>query len=261
MRHTVTLQGWRNQLVEELRRQGLPGSHVDRLVEEFTDHATDVLSENQSMDAEQTLESRLGTPEQLAKDEFNRTTFAGRHPILTFVVGPIAAVFVALLIPILPVILAGEVCLSFHAWNNVHHSAAATMKEQPSTVKDGFLQGVGLFVRFVPFMLATWFFVSMGWRAAQQKWSVLACCLISFLAIFFVCLTNLECVGWRNGIEERRLIMFGLGYSWDFDFTQTIQAVVSLSFGLCTHLLFWTGNRFNRLSVQYPSRTESDTAY
>src|SRR5690349_15442679 len=92
---------WREQLCHDLRRQRLPAAYIDRLVEELADHVVDSQQEHTSMDAQQ-LFSRMGSTEQLATvagAEFRRRTFAGRHPVLTFVFGPLAvtpAVFVAL---------------------------------------------------------------------------------------------------------------------------------------------------------------------
>ena len=240
----MTLQRWRNRLVEELRRQGLPSNRVNRLVEELTEHALDVFSENQIMDAERNLESRLGTPEHLAtvaKDQFKKSTFAGRHPVLTFFVGSVATLFVAVIGPLLVPFFAGEVVIGFLPSNG--HRAAVSMN-------DGFLPCVSIFMRFVPFLLSTWLFVSLGYRSGQQKWSLLACCVIAASASVFVCQTDLECFGLNDGVVFHKRILFGLGYCWDFDFRQTIQAVVPLSLGLCMHFVFLARNHFKRLSIQ-----------
>ena len=91
---------WRDQVIQELHRQGLPSAYVDRLVDELSDHATDLFMEDRDMDVQHgdaisSIEARMGSPKQLAsvaKAEFRRRTFAGRYPAVTFIAGPIAAV-------------------------------------------------------------------------------------------------------------------------------------------------------------------------
>src|SRR5437762_6720774 len=83
---------WHERLRDDLRRQRLPPSYIDRLVEELSDHIADSQTEDTSMEAQQALDC-LGTTEQLAAAagrEFRRRSFAGRHPWLTFVIGPVA---------------------------------------------------------------------------------------------------------------------------------------------------------------------------
>ena len=88
-------QPWRKRIIEELHRQALPSDYVDRLVAELSDHAADISLEDPSMEAQVDIEARLGTPSQLAavaRHEFQRRTFAGRHPVVTFLAGPLVAV-------------------------------------------------------------------------------------------------------------------------------------------------------------------------
>ena len=62
-------------------------------MEELADHCDDLSQETTSMDAN-SLSARLGMPEELADragEELRRRTFAGRHPLLTFVLAPLPA--------------------------------------------------------------------------------------------------------------------------------------------------------------------------
>src|SRR5580658_6698848 len=78
---------WRDQVIQELHRQGLPSAYVDRLVDELSDHATDLFMEDRDMDVQHgdaisSIEARMGSPKQLAsvaKAEFRRRTFAGHN--------------------------------------------------------------------------------------------------------------------------------------------------------------------------------------
>ena len=89
-----------DELRGELRRRGLPPAYVDRLIAELDDHSTDLLDErsanmgaarklqNEQMD----LDKRLGEPAQLAlfaAEQYHARSFWGRHPIVTFVFGPL----------------------------------------------------------------------------------------------------------------------------------------------------------------------------
>src|SRR5436190_22962693 len=85
---------WPDQLRHKLREQNLPPRYIDRLVEELSDHLIDSQMENASMEAQQSVD-RLGSIQQLAavaRHEFCRTSFAIRHPYLSFVFGPLVVV-------------------------------------------------------------------------------------------------------------------------------------------------------------------------
>lgn len=85
---------WVEELREQLARQGLPPSYIDRLVAELKDHYLDILEEDRSMEATGTQGSsdRLGQPAALAEitaTEYRRASFCRQYPILTFAVLPI----------------------------------------------------------------------------------------------------------------------------------------------------------------------------
>ena len=87
-------QPWRDRLKQSLYRQGLSREYISRLVEELSDHATDLFMEDERMDALKEIDDRLGSPERIAlvaMNEFRRRTFFGRHPALTFIAGPMIA--------------------------------------------------------------------------------------------------------------------------------------------------------------------------
>src|SRR5262245_43155477 len=90
---------WLKRLDAQLRRHDLPAGYRARLLEELADHLSELEQETASMDAPLLLEERLGTPRELAaqaRSEFDRRTFAGRHPVLTFGVAPVFAVIATL---------------------------------------------------------------------------------------------------------------------------------------------------------------------
>ena len=90
---------WRDRLREELRKRNLPPAYAARLIEELADHVTDLEQENPNKDAQMLVEEKLGSPESLAEAaavELAGRMFAGRHPVLTFLVAPIPATVLTL---------------------------------------------------------------------------------------------------------------------------------------------------------------------
>jgi hypothetical protein len=87
---------WLDELDNQLRRQGLPSSYIQRFVRELSDHFEDITEENRGMEAgtiEKSAE-RLGTPGLLAQAaavEFRRHTFCQRHPVIVFGLIPVLA--------------------------------------------------------------------------------------------------------------------------------------------------------------------------
>jgi hypothetical protein len=236
----MTLQRWRSRLVEELLRQGLPKKQVDRLVEELTDHAEDVLSENQSIDADQALESRLGSPAQLAavaKEEFKQSTFAGRHPLLTFVVGPIATALGIFAITLL--------VIAFVTWSasliDPEIETNPISSAQNAIVAYRICQTVSLFFRFVPFVLSAWVFVTLSRRTGLHSWSFLACLVVAVSAFCFKSVAVLQ-----SQPDRRVYIHVDLSHIDLIDnlnFTQIMQAIVPLAFGTW---LYWRCSRNSR---------------
>lgn len=210
------LQSWRKQLEQELCRQRLPRKQIERLVDELTDHALDLLSGDHSMDAEQKLESRLGSPEQLAhvaRGEYVKSTFAARRPVLAFIGVPIVTmlgavvclvVFFGVLSSFLDKMAGGS--LSLHTKN--------TLIEIGSIV-----------VRFVPFLLATWLVVRFGRRSDCYTWSKIGVGLIVLVAFLFTS-TVLPKVG-----ETRGQWMLKMGIGESLSWGHVLQAVVPMAFG------------------------------
>lgn len=82
-----------------LIRRGLPADYVRRVVGELEDHQLDIAGETAVTDEATTTGSdRLGDFDQLAvalAERYHARTFAGRHPIVTFLIAPIPAVLLA----------------------------------------------------------------------------------------------------------------------------------------------------------------------
>ena len=227
----MTLQRWLDRLRHELRRQGLPRCHVDRLVEELTDHAKDIFTENQSMDAEQNLE-RMGTPEQLAtvaNNEFKRSTFVGRHPVPTFVAGPVISMFAML--------YAGMIMIGFSCcvldWMMGWETVSITFV-------NGFFQCGSLVDRIVALGGSTMLFVYLGRRTGHFRWSLVACAIIAITPFFFTSIVVPK--------TDQHLGLFTVGIGFDGRLDRIWQSVVPLGFGLC---IYWQSSRSRSNKVSF----------
>lgn len=214
----MMLQHWRSRLVKELRRQGLPRDYVDRLVDEWSDHASDLIQETPGMDAANDLDTRLGTPEHLAEvatKEFRRRTFAGRHPILAFVISPLLMVIFTTAI-----ILAFTGVLLDLGVNNV-------------ALQNGIGFACNAILPFAPFLLSTLLFVWLGRRAGRRNWSLVACAIIAIAALGF----RTESTS-KTADHQGRIVLyydFAVGALNRIDFDRLLHAAVPIGLGVWLH--------------------------
>jgi hypothetical protein len=196
---------------------------VDRLVEELSDHAADLCAADPSLEAQQDVEARLGTPDQLAavaKAEFQRRTFAGRHPIWMFIVAPIVAVIGTFLANGLLVIAALLLVEKLMGDSFLEHERNTTA----FAIDLGILQFLNCCIRFVPFALSAWFFVRLGRRSGRRAWSMAACGIVAATALFLLAVVN---PGTAKGDGTWVILP-----TWRIGFEQIIQAAVPLAFGM-----------------------------
>jgi hypothetical protein len=184
---------WHEQLRIELHQQGLPATYIDRLVEELADHAVDSQTENTSMDAQQAC-AKIGTTTELAaaaRHEFDRRTFAGRYPVLTFVLGPIA--FVPLLYVSCMLIFFGVAWVIICALEIMAPGILSQMADATKNrVEPWLVACFNAYSRFVPFVLAAWLYCRIGqrlslapWERARVRvkgWSFIACLITALIA-------------------------------------------------------------------------------
>jgi hypothetical protein len=216
-------QPWRNRLIEALHRQALPSDYVERLVTELSDHATNLSLENQSMEAQLDLDARLGTPEQLAaaaKREFQRRTFAGRYPVVTFLAGPFVAVIATFAATML-LLATSYLLLDLSLGGSLR--ANEETNTQPSPFEISLFEAGILVVCFVPFALSAWYFARLARRCARPFWGVVACGIITVIAVSF----------WSDVVPPgptENLGSFSLGFGWGTHFFgQTLQGAIPLA--------------------------------
>ena len=173
-------QPWVDQLRNDLRRQGLPASYIDRLVEELADHAAD-LCKDQNMEVQEAYD-RLGVTARLAsaaRHEFDRGTFAGRHPVLTFVLGPVLFTPIAFVVNLLVAF-----ALAYLIAIAVEIAAPGLISDaSPGSALEAWWVGLfNLYARFLPFCLVAWLYCRLGQRRASLRWSGAACLVTALIA-------------------------------------------------------------------------------
>lgn len=210
-----------DRLRDELRKRGLPLDYAARLIEELADHFTDIQKENPSMDAHLSAEERLGSPQLLASTaqrELAGRTFAGRHPILTFLIGPIPVVALAWYATVVG-------CARCKAYVTPMVPATIT----PPTIFEWILTYGCLYVsRFFPFRLTAWLFTRLGRRAGRPTWGLAACGIVAYFAFTFLMMV-------RPPSEQYNLSLwfsFVLGLEYWRD--RLLQAAAPLLLGLWT---------------------------
>lgn len=217
---------WRDRLQQELCRQGLPSDYVSRLVDELSDHAADISMEKSSMDAEQQVAARLGNPQQLAsfaRSEFQRRTFAGRHPLLVFVAGPIFSIIGALMVVCL-VAVVGSLLIDTGCWliDKATDGGLSANDDLVSALEMGIVQFFITSVRFVPFLFSAWLFVRLGRRVELRTWGIVACGIVALVAIFFSSVM-------KPATADTKA-MWIIGFGWKFGLDQILQAAIPIAF-------------------------------
>jgi hypothetical protein len=210
-----------NKLRTELVRRGLPRAYIERLLSELDDHFTDLVEErNSPMGAARKLQfesddpqQRLGEPKQLAvfaADQYHSRTFWGRHPILTFLIGPLpllATMWCAYLVLIwLVFALPAAIGHWLTGWS-------VAVENYP------YLQAIGLTLftwgLFVVPPLASALLFCRAYRrnALRIRWPVIGCVLLALIV------AHLQ-YSWRikTGSSPTELGTFMVGFIWGTNF-------------------------------------------
>jgi len=230
---------WHDRLRHELRERGLPPTYSARLIEELTDHFTDIQKENMSMEAQTSAEEKLGSPELLAsaaQKAFGGRTFAGRHPIMTFLIGPIPLLFVTWY----AIVGICGLCKGF-----VTPMEPAQI-DPPTAFEWVVAYGCVYVSRFLPFVLAAWLFTRLGSRAKRPAWGLVACGIVAYFAFTF----------WMNVAPPTEQYSLRIVYTFLFGLRhwqrRLAQAILPLAFGL------WTWYRMTYPTKNSPWRGVSE---
>jgi hypothetical protein len=213
----------RELLRVELEQHGLPPAYIERLLGELDDHYTDLLEErSSSMGAARKLDfeandlrDRLGEPTQLAifaAEQYRARSFLGRHPIVTFVLGPVPLLVVCWIVTMLGIVWTGMglayVCehwfgLSEATWEPKDHlwTQAITMVAFSWFV-----------IVFPPLSVAVLLCRIARRNAVNWRWPIAACTLLAIVSGFLTVSYRLALA--RN--EGQTMIGFNLGSSFQW---------------------------------------------
>ena len=220
---------WLERMNEELAGQGLPAGVRLRLLEELQDHLDDLTEGGTDMITGTELSLRLGVPAELAKraaDEHRRASWVRRHPRLVFLLAPIPAALVCMLLHL----LAGAAVFGLFE-SSFNDPASRGDWQRPVSLFAGS-------VRFVPFLIAATFFSLLAVRRAVRPWCVVAAIAqIALLAGFATANST-----WS---DEPGGSQFGLGLSFPFSgWMQAAQLLLPLGIG---GLALWAVARARRI--------------
>lgn len=188
----------RDELQSELKRRGLPRAYVARLLAELDDHYTDLLEErNSRMGAarkldfdSQNAEQRLGKPTELAiyaADQYQVQSFFGRHPVLTFLFGPLPLLWFGLVVCSIAFFAIGYLVQAIDmAWVAVFKSSFLSMSGPEEN--HPFVQAVVLAIMcwgalVIPSLLAGSILCRVAARnALHWKWPAMGCGILAAIA-------------------------------------------------------------------------------
>jgi hypothetical protein len=214
-----------DQLRSELRRRSLPPTYVARLLGELQDHWHDFQEEHvmaTGTDAARlvAIEDQLGACRDvagMAAEQYRSRTFLGRHPWLTFVVGPVPLWLLATVGYLLILIAVGSMV------------EGKTIHTHPALV-----QGFVWVCYGLAYLPAAGAAALLCWAARRTgrswRWYVPACGMIAaVVSLLFVRCTAPATPGGGQ-------LMLG----WNFSFPPAVQvgqALVPLSIAACAVLL------------------------
>jgi hypothetical protein len=207
-------QNWLKQVAQSLRHRGLSPRYIRRFTDELADHYQDLFMETRSMDAK-LLSERLGAPAELADravHEMRGRSYAGRHPLITFIAAPLPATAVLLI----------GFGLAF--------LAALSLVPETSVVGESIpgwaavvLTSIVWAMRFLPFVAGAALFCWLASRAlCAPRWSFAACALVGILAGLFAINLTLPTAGPGSG-------SLTLGFSIPPGAMQLFQAVAPMA--------------------------------
>jgi hypothetical protein len=185
----------RDALRAELERRGLPPAYIERLLGELDDHYNDLLEERSSsmgaarkLDFEaDDLQKRLGEPTQLAifaAEQYRARSFWGRHPIVTFVLGPLPLLLISWIITGFIVTLTAEgITYIGEHWFGI---------EQDKIVYADHLWAqagvmsfcIWIIVAFPPVLVAAAMCRTARRNAVTWRWPIFSCTLLSLVTGF-----------------------------------------------------------------------------
>jgi hypothetical protein len=168
---------WHEELRRTFAKTPLPRNYTERLLVELLDHFADLTEEDHVMSTD-AISNRLGSPQFLANRavaEFRQRTFAGRHPVLTFLVAPIPCTLLCIAATLFVVFALGSLIPD----EAIHEPSNLTATSV----------GLATFtwsLRLIPFAFLAFLFSRIAYRSGSGwRWGMAASLLIAVLAAGF----------------------------------------------------------------------------
>jgi hypothetical protein len=197
-----------------LLRRGLPEDYVKRAVQELADHHADLREAQQPgmTGGEAVAWQELGDVDRLGDElvrKYHARSFAGRHPLLTFVVAPLptilamwSATFVGFWLAVWGVLEAVSCVVDARTWADA----------EPPPLVEWVLMALQPALFYVPPAVVAWSFCRTARRSGRgPAWGAASCLLLALLAMFVV----FDLRGPHDG--QAASLMVGL---WSLGFSQ-----------------------------------------
>ncbi len=178
----------RDVLRAELEQRGLPPAYIERLLGELDDHYNDLLEERSSsmgaarkLDFEaDDLQERLGEPTQLAifaAEQYRARSFWGRHPIVTFVLGPLPLLLISWIVTGCAVVWSAEgITYIGEHWFGIAQDKIVYADHL--WVQAGVMSFcIWIIVAFPPILVAAVMCRTARRNAVRWRWPIIACTL------------------------------------------------------------------------------------
>ena len=228
---------WLEWVRAELARRRLPADYCRRLLIELSDHLH-TFTEDLGMDAvdPQSLFHRMGQPSVIAETaqrEFRKTRFALRHPLFTFILGPVLCLvlfYVAEFLGLWAVVTSASWFVD-DAW-----------PERNAAWFDPMLPTIVYLIAIVPIAAAAAFFCRLAFRCdCPRRWPAVACLVIALLSAFYFSDVAMPSSGNRGLLhgsrvissdrsqENKHKVFFGAGINRRPSVFQMLQVAIPLS--------------------------------
>jgi hypothetical protein len=240
---------WLDWVRAELARRRLPPEYCRRLLVELSDHLQ-TYKEDRSMDAidHGSVSRRLGEPAAIAEAarvEFRKARFALRHPLVTFIFGPI----VCLLLFNAAELLGIWAFLESMAW-----AVGSNWDDGRFAWFDPVLPAAVYLLAIVPIAAASAWICWLALRSdCARRWPAVACLILATLSAFYFSEVVMPggSRGALHGIKVTRpspqeragkhTVIFGAGFVRHPSALQWLQIATPLS--ICGVAMFWHTRR------------------
>lgn len=212
---------WLERVAEELAGQGLPAGVRTRLLDELRDHLNDLMEGGTNVATDVEMESRMGSPEELAAGaaaDYRRAAWVRRHPLLVFGVAPVPVVLLGMMVYLLSFAAIGYVV------DAVTHDRGG-LESIPRNIIVPVATGFTYSIRFVPFLALAVVFGYLATRYRVRGWWLFAA-VVQVAILAGAATAQLD----RSDLPGQSQLSVGLGTPLT-GWLQAIQLLLPLAIG------------------------------